>query len=165
MKSRPRKTFLATTVAVVLIMLGTDIGTQSAHTASPATYPNFLLSLPAARNGISLMQSYKSLERSMNILKNIPLPGPRIIRQISSFYKQEVRVFSNVQKNINALIVSRGVLEKQYQTLETQKELLLSRGRISQAQRVAVTQGQVYNKLNSLLGLVSAEKGLATPVR
>lgn len=101
----------------------------------------------------------------MNILKNIPLPGPRIIRQISSFYKQEVRVFSNVQKNINALIVSRGVLEKQYQTLETQKELLLSRGRISQAQRVAVTQGQVYNKLNSLLGLVSAEKGLATPVR
>jgi hypothetical protein len=152
-------------VAVAMMVLGSDARAQSASTASSQSYTSFLLGLPAAKAGIALMQSYKSLERSLIVLKNIPLPGPGIIRQISSLYNQETRVFANLQKNINALVVSRGVLVQQYQTLESKKESLLAKGKITQAQRVAIQQGQVVNHLNSLQGLVMAERGLATPAR
>jgi len=166
MMNRPRTALLSVTaVAVAMMVLGSDVRAQSVPTASPGNYASFLLGLPGAKTGISLMQSYKSLERSMIILKNIPLPGPRTIGQISALFNQETRVYSNLQKNINALVVSRGVLEGQYQALETKKESLLSKGKVSLAQRVAMKQGQVFNLLNGLQGLVLAERGLATPVR
>ena len=94
----------------------------ASHRVPKQNYTGFLLRLPAAKTGIALLQRYKSLEATSNILKHIPLPSPRITRQISSLYNQETRVYSNLQKNINALVASQGVLERQYLTLETQKE-------------------------------------------
>lgn len=152
-------------VTVAMMVLGSNAQAQSVPTATPDNFASFLLGLPAARTGISLMQRYKTLESTMNILKNIPLPSPRIVRQISSLYNQETTVYSSLQKNISALLVSRGVLGAQYQALETQKESLLAKGKVALAQRVAMKQGQVLNQLNGLQGLVLAERGLATPVR
>jgi len=111
------------------------------------------------------MQRYKSLEATSTILKHIPLPSPRITRQIASLYNQETRVYSNLQKNINALLASEVKLEKLYLALETQEEALLSKGKVSWARRVAVKEGQVISELNGVQGLVVAERGLATPVR
>jgi len=166
MMNRPRTALLSVTaVAVAMMVLGSDVRAQSVPTASPGNYASFLLGLPGAKNGISQMQRYKSLERNMIILKNIPLPGPGIIQQISSLYYQEKRVYSNLQKSINALVASRGVMEGQYQALETKKEGLLSKGKVALAQRVAIEQGQLFNELNGLKGLVSSERGCATPVR
>lgn len=166
MIKRPWTAFLSlTAVTIAMMVFGSDARAQSASTASSQTYANFLLELPAARTGIALTQRYKTLERSLVILENIPLPSPKILGQISSLTNQLARVYNNLQVNINALIASRGVLEGQYQALELKKESLLAEGKVSQAQRVAVKQGQVFNNLNSLQGLVLAEKGMATPVR
>jgi len=108
MINRPQTAFLSVTaLMVVTAVLGSDARAQSASTAPAQSYTSFLLGLPAARSGISLMQRYKTLERSLIILKNIPLPGPRTIGQISSLYNQLTKVYSNLQKNIKALVVSR----------------------------------------------------------
>jgi len=152
-------------VAVALMVLGSDARARSVSTASQQNYANFLLRLPEAKTGMSLMQTYMSLEWTRNILKNIPHPGPRIIQQIASLYNQETRVFTNLQKNIHALLATEVVLEGRYLALETQKEALLSKGKVLLAQRVAILQGQVFNVLNGVQGLVVVERGLATPVR
>ena len=172
MMNRLRTVFVSVTaVAVAMMVLGSNararsVATASRHpTASQQNYTVFLLRLPAAKTGIALLQRYKSLEATSNILKHIPLPSPRITRQIASLYNQETRVYSNLQKNINALVASQGVLQRQYLTLETQKEALLSRGRILAAKRVGLKAGQVANELYGLPVLISTERGIATPVR
>jgi len=166
MINRPRTAFVSVAaVAVSMIMLGSDARAKSGPAASPKNYMGFLLRLPDARTGMSLMQTYMSLEWTRNILKNIPHPGPRIIQQIACLYNQETRVFTNLQKNIHALLATEVVLEGRYLALETQKEALLSKGKVLLAQRVAILQGQVFNVLNGVQGLVVVERGLATPVR
>ena len=159
MMNRLRTAFVSVAaVAVSMIVLGSDARAKS-------NYASFLLGLPDVKTGISLMQTYKSQERTMNILTNIPLASPKITRQISSLYNQETRVYSNIQKNINALLATEVVLEGQYWALEIKKEKLLSKGKVGKAQGVVIQQGQVFNVLNGVQGLVGAERGLATPVR
>ena len=154
-----------TAVAVAMMVLGSNARAQSVSTASQQNYASFLLRLPEVKTGISLLQTYKYLERIRNILKNIPHPRPWITRQISTLYNLEIRVLTNLQKNLNALLAREVVLKGRYLALETRREALLSMGRVLLAQRVAIQQGQVLNVLNGVQGLVVAERGLATPVR
>jgi adhesin HecA-like repeat protein len=166
MINRPRTAFVSVAaVAVSMFVLGSDARAKSVPAASPKSFMSFLLRLPDARTGISLMQRLKTQERTSNILKHIPLPGPRQLQRIATLYNQEMSVFSNLRTNISALVADRGVLQQQYLALEAQKEALLSQGKISAAQRVGMKAGQVSNELNGLQGLILAEKGFATPVR
>ena len=166
MMNRQRTVLVSVTaVAVAMMVLGSNAQAQSVPTASPKNYVSFLRGLPEAKTGMSLMQRFTSLERTMNVLKHIPLPGPRIVRQMSSVHNQEMSVFSNIQKNINALLARWSVLQGRYQALENQKERCCAQGKVSLARRVAAQQGQVFNQLNGVQGLVSAERGVATPVR
>jgi len=166
MINRPRTAFVSVAaVAVSMFVLGSDARAKSVPSASPKSFMSFLLRLPDARTGISLMQRLKTQERTSNILKHIPLPGPRQLQRIATLYNQEMSVFSNLRTNISALVADRGVLQQQYLALEAQKEALLSQGKISAAQRVGMKAGQVSNELNGLQGLILAEKGFGTPVR
>jgi adhesin HecA-like repeat protein len=166
MINRPRTAFVSVAaVAVSMFVLGSDARAKSVPAASPKSFMSFLLRLPDARTGISLMQRLKTQERTSNILKHIPLPGPRQLQRIATLYNQEMSVFSNLRTNISALVADRGVLQQQYLALEAQKEALLSQGKISAAQRVGMKAGQVSNELNGLQGLILAEKGFGTPVR
>ena len=152
-------------VAVAMMVLGSNARAGSVSTASPQNYLSFLQGLTETHNGISLMQRYSSLDRTMNILKHIPLPGPRLVRQIATLYNQELMVFSNIQKNINALLATQAALQVQYQALQSQKEALLAAGRVNRARQVAMQQGQVYNVVHSVQSLIVAERGVATPTR
>ena len=74
-------------------------------------------------------------------------------------------VFSKLQTNISALVADGHMLSQQYVALETQKEALISQGRILAAKRVGMKAGQVANELYGLPVLISTERGIATPVR
>jgi hypothetical protein len=166
MISRPRTTLVsATAVALTLMLLGSSARAQSIPNPSPQSYLRFLSGLPEARNGMSLMQRYTTLERRINILQRIPQPGPRIVQQLATLFTQQTRVYANLQSSINALLARQAVLQRQYLSLQAQKEALLSAGRVNQARRVAIQQGQVSNVLNSVQRLVASERGVATPVR
>ena len=156
-----------TAVAVAMMVLGSNARAGSVSTASPQNYLSFLERLARGEitNGNSLMKGYSSLERTMNILENTRHPGPRLVRQIATLYNQELMVFSNIQKNLNALLATQTDLQGQYQALQSQKEALLAAGRVKQARSVAMQQGQVFNVLNSVQRLVVAERGVATPVQ
>ena len=118
--------------------------------AQPQNYYKFLMGLPETRNGVFLMQSYKAVDRTINYLLHIPLPGPRIVRQLASLSTQQTRIFSSIQNNINSLLARQAVLQKQYLSLQAQKESLLAAGRVSRARQVGMQQGNVFNVLNSV---------------
>ena len=99
------------------------------------------------------------------MLKNMPFPGARIVQQLASLYTQQVRVFTNIQNNINALLARQSVLQGKYQSLEAQKESLLAAGQVFRARQVSMQQSNVFNVLNSVERLVMTERGVATPVR
>jgi len=121
MINRPRTAFVSVAaVAVSMFVLGSDARAKSVPAASPKSFMSFLLRLPDARTGISLMQRLKTQERTSNILKHIPLPGPRQLQRIATLYNQEMSVFSNLRTNISALVADRGVLQQQYLALEAQ---------------------------------------------
>ncbi len=146
-----------TAVAVAMMVLGSNARAGSVSTASAQNYLRFLERLAEGEinNGTSLMQRYSSLERTMNrlenILKNIPHPGPRLVREIAAeiatVYKQETTVFASLQKNTNALLATQTDLQKQYQALPPKEKV------------------QVSNLLNSIHRVVVSERGVATPVR
>jgi len=165
MIKRPRTALLSVAaVAVATIVLGSDARAQAVPTA-PQAYLKFLRGLPSAANAISLLQRYYTLERNLNILTNIPYPGPRQLQRIATLYNQEVSVFSNIQNNIKALLTSEAVLHGKYLALQAQKEALLAAGRIFRAQQVAIQQGQTLNVMGSVQSLIVAERGVATPIR
>ena len=87
------------------------------------------------------MQRLTPWQRTMNILKHIPDPGPRIVRRIATLYTQETRVFVEIQNNINALLASAGRPARQYQPLETQKDAALGWPGLS-GSKVAMQQGK-----------------------
>ena len=116
-------------------------------------------------NGISLLQRYNSLARTLNILRHNLAPGPRQIQRIATLYNREMSVFSRIQNNINALLASEAVLQGKYLALQAQKEALLSAGRVFRARQVALQQGQVLNVENSVQRLIVTERGVATPTR
>jgi hypothetical protein len=185
-----------TAVAVTMMVLGSNAQAKSVvPTASQQKYLRFLQKLTqketkltqeemklaqrdmnlAQRDmnlGNSLMQKYSSLESAMNSLILNSHPSPRLNREIATLYNQELRVFSNIQQNINALRASEAVLQKQYQALGSQETADLSVGLVSLARSVAIEQSQVLNVETGVQGLVVAErgaprpeKGVATPVR
>jgi hypothetical protein len=172
MMNRLRTVFVSVTaVAVAMMVLGSNararsVATASRHpTASQQNYASFLLRLPDARTGMSLMQRLMTQETTRNILKHIPFPSPRQIQRIATLYNQEMSVFSKLQTNISALVADGHMLSQQYVALEAQKEALISQGRILAAKRVGMKAGQVANELYGLPVLISTERGIATPVR
>ena len=154
-----------TAVAVAMMVLGSNARAQSVSgararsvsnararsvsTASPQKYLRFLEKLAEGeiKTGTSLLQRYSSLESTINILENIPHQPPRLARkikaEIANDFKQESRVVASLQKNTNALLATQAEL----QALPPQEK------------------AQVSNLLNSIQGLVVAERGAATPVR
>jgi hypothetical protein len=160
-----RRTLVSLFAVTVAMMLGSSARAQSNPTAQPKNYYRFLMSLPETRNGVALMQRYGAVQRSINYLQHIPIPGPPIVRQLATLYSQRTRVFVNIQSNINALLARQTVLQKQYQSLEAQKEALLASGRVLRARQVAMQQGNVSNVLGSVQRQVVTERGVATPVR
>ena len=106
------------------------------------------------------------LERT---LKNIRHPSPGLVQRITTrentIYNQELMVFSNIKKEINVLLGTQTLLQGEYQALQSQKEALISAGRVYQARIVARQQGQVSNLENSVQRLIVAERGVATPTR
>ena len=146
-----------TAVAVTMMVLGSNAQAKSVSkararsvsTASQQNYLRFLEKLAKGeiKTGTSLVQRYSSLERTINILENIPHPPRRLARkiaaEIANDFKQESRVVASLQKNTNALLATQAKL----QALPPQEK------------------AQVSNLLNSIQGLVVAERGAATPVR
>src|SRR5208337_741090 len=135
-----------TAVAVAMMVLGSNARAQSVSTASPQDYLTFLQGLPEMKNGEPwtqglgslgneaakgefLMQEGQFLMQLLSILEMIP--------QTATLYNQELRVFSMIQNNINALLAIEAKLPPQ--AFETE--------------------------LNSIQALVVKERGVATPVR
>lgn len=165
MINRPRTALLGVVaVAVVTIVLGSNARAQAVPTA-PQAYLRFLLKLPSAANGIFLLQRYHTLERNLNILTNVPSPGAHQLQRIATLSNQEMMVFSAIQNNINALLMSEAVLQGKYLAQEAKIEALLAAGRVFQARQVAIQQGQTFNVINSVQTLIATERGVATPVR
>jgi hypothetical protein len=162
MMNRLRTAFVSVAaVAVTMMVLGSNAQAQSVSTASPQNYLSFLERLAQGEitSGDSLMQGYSSLERTMNVLentlRNTRHPSPGLVQEITTLeniiYNQELMVFSNIQNNIKALLGTEALLEVQYQVLQSQKDQKDAR--------------QVLNLLNSMQGLVVAERGAASPSR
>ena len=163
MKNVPRTTLLSVIAVAAAMLLGPDARAQSM--SPPKDYLKFLLGLPEANQGMSLMQRYSSVQRSINMLQHIPMPGPRIVSRLAALSSQEMKVFTSIQSNINALLARETVLQAKYQSLEGQKAALLAAGRIFQARQVGIQEGNVSNVLNSVQHLVVTERSVATPVR
>ena len=161
---RPRIALVSAMAVAVSMLLG-----STARAANPPAPPNnyyrFLMGLPEARTGITLMQMNNAIARNINFLQHVPMPGPQILNRVAILYSQQSRVFGNIQSNINALLASRATLQGKYQALGFQKESLLAAGRVFRAQQVAMQQGNTSNVLNSLEKLIATERGVATPVR
>ena len=106
-----------TAVAVAMMVLGSNARAKSVSTASPQKYLRFLerLAEREMENGTSLMQRLSSLESTLKRLENIPDPGPRLARRIATqektVYNKELMVFSEIQKNINALLATQADLQ------------------------------------------------------
>ncbi len=152
MINRPRTAFVSVaTIAVSMILLGSDARAKSASTASSQGYVRFLEKLAAGeiKKGKSLVQRSSSLERTMNRLESIPHPGPILARRIATqektTFNQELIVFSMIKQNTNALKATQTDLQA-----------------LSLPPR---EQAQVSNLLSSIQKVVVAEKGVATPVR
>jgi hypothetical protein len=152
MINRPRTAFVSVAaVAVSMIMLGSDARAKSKSntTASSQKYVRFLENLAKAelKTAPSLIRTSNSLERTMNSLESIPNPRPQLARRIASqekaIYKQELKVFSEIQNNTKALLATQTDL----QTLPPQE------------------RAQVSSLLTRIQGAVASEKGVATPVR
>ncbi len=161
MINRPRTALVSVFAVTAAMVLGSSAQAQSGAYVQPQDYYKFLTGLPETRNGISLMQRYKAVDRAINYLLHIPLPGPRIVRQLASLSTQQTRVYCN----INSLLARQAVLQKQYLSLQAQKESLLAAGRVFRARQVGMQQGNVFNVLNSVQRLVASERGVATPIR
>ncbi len=165
MINRPRTALLSVAaVAFATIVCGSSARAEAVHT-SPQSYLKFLLQLPSAATSMSLLQRFNTLERSLNILKSDPLPGPRQLQQIASLSAKQMGVYSSIQININALLTSAAVLQSKYLAQEAKIEALLAAGRVNQARQVAAQQAQTFNVMNSVQSLIVSERGLATPVR
>ncbi|MGB2607912.1 MAG: hypothetical protein WBC80_02985, partial [Isosphaeraceae bacterium] len=139
-------------VAVSMIVLGSDARAKSVPTESQQKYLRLLERLAEGeiKTGISLVQRYSSLERTINRLENVPHPRPRLAREIatdskqeSNDSKQESKVVASLQQNTKALLATKAEL----QALPPQEK------------------AQVSNLLNSIQRLVVEERGVATPVR
>jgi len=165
MINRPRKALLSVAaLAFATMVCGSSARAEAIHTTSQS-YLKFLLQLPSAANGMSLLRRYDTLERSLNILTNDPSPGPRQLQQIASLSAKQMGVYSSIQNNINALLTSAAVLQSKYLAQEAKIEALLAAGRVNQARQVAAQQAQTSNVMNSVQNLIVAERGVATPVR
>jgi len=161
----PRTTLLSVAaVAVATIVLGSDVRAQAVPT-SPQAYLRFLRKLPSAAKGISLLQRYNTLERTLNILTGVPSPGAHQLQRIASLSNQEMVVYSAIQNNINALLTSEAVLKSKYLAMQAQVAALLASGRVFQARQVAIQEGHTFNLMNSVQSMVASERGVATPVR
>ena len=138
-----------TAVAVSMMVLGSNARAKSVPTASQQKYLRFLerLAEREMENGTSLMQRLSSLESTLKRLENIPDPGPRLARRIATqektVYNKELMVFSEIQKNINALLATQADL----QALPPKEQKLVS------------------SLLKSIQTQVASEKGVATPTR
>ena len=101
MINRTRTAFVSVAaVAVSMFVLGSDARAKSVPAASPQKYVRYLQQLAKGdmKIGTSLMQRSNSLQSTMNRLKNIPQPGPRLAQRIATqektVYNQELTVFS-----------------------------------------------------------------------
>ncbi len=136
-------------VAVSMIVLGSDARAKSVPTKSQQKYLRFLerLAEREMENGTSLVQRLSSLESTLKRLENIPDPGPWLARRIATqektVYNKELMVFSEIQKNINALLATQADL----QALPPKEQKLVS------------------SLLKSIQTQVASEKGVATPTR
>jgi hypothetical protein len=163
MINRSRTAFVSV-ATVAMIVLGSNAQAKSAA-SEPQSYLKFLRQLPSAAKGLSLLERFSSLDRTLTILKHDPAPGPRQLKRIATLFNQETSVFSKIQNNINALLASEAKLQGKYMALELQKESLLAAGRVNRARQVAMQQGQVFNVENSVQSLIATERGVATPTR
>ena len=161
MINRPRTAFLSV-ATVAMIVLGSSAQARSVAPQAQS-YLKFLRQLPSAAKGLSLMQTYNTLQRELNVLRHNPAPGPRQLRRITTLFNQQTSVFSKIQNNINALLASEATLQVKYAAQQAQKESLLAAGRVFQARRIGAQQGQTLNILNSVARLVVTERGCATP--
>ena len=138
-----------TAVAVAMMVLGSNARAKSVPTKSQQEYLRFLerLAEREMENGTSLIQRLSSLESTLKRLENIPDPGPRLARRIATqekiVYNKELMVFSEIQKNINALLATQADL----QALPPKEQKLVS------------------SLLKSIQAQVASEKGVATPTR
>jgi hypothetical protein len=138
-----------TAVAVATMVLGSNARAKSVPTASQQKYLRLLerLAEREMENGTSLMQRLSSLESTLKRLENIPDPGPRLARRIATqektVYNKELMVFSEIQKNTNALLATQADL----QALPPKEQKLVS------------------SLLKSIQAQVASEKGVATPTR
>ena len=154
MINRPRTAFVSVAaVAVSMIVLGSDARAKSVPAASPQKYVRFLQQLAKGemKNGTSLMQRASSLERTMNRLKNIPNPGPRLARRIAT---QEKTVSS---KSRWSLLDPE---KHQRPSSDTGGPQALPPADLTPRQ-----QAQVSSLLSSIQAQVVSERGVATPTR
>ena len=123
MINRPRTALVSVTaVAVSMMVLGSNARAQSVPTASPQNYLRFLQRVARSNEtGISLMQRYSSLERTMNILKHIPHPGPRIVRQIATRLQSGDECLFQHPEQHQRPSGEQAVLQGQYQALQLRR--------------------------------------------
>ncbi len=164
MIKRPRTALVSVVaVAVATIVLGSDARAQVP--TEPQAYWKWLRGLPSVGNAISLLQTYSTLERNLNIWTIVPSPGAHQLQRIATLYNQEVSVYSKIQNNINALLTSEAVLQSKYLAQEAKWKALLAAGKRFQARQVAIQAGQTLNAENSVMLLIKLERGVATPTR
>jgi len=155
MINRSRTAFVSVaTVAVSMILLGSDARARSVSPAAPPqNYVRFLEMLASReiKTGNSLMGRLSSLEKRMNRLESIPQPGPRLARLIATqekiIFNQELIVFSMIHHNINSLLATQADLQALPLPLPPRE------------------QAQISKLLSSIQKVVVAEKGVATPVQ
>ena len=131
-----------TAVAVTMMVLGSNAQAQSVSTASPQNYLRFLQGLREMKKGdprtqrLSPEKEGKSLEKEgkslMQLLSGLEKKTPQTAR----LYKEEMWVFSRIQKNITALVAIEAELPP-----------------------------RAAKELKSIQTLVVKERGVATPLR
>ena len=140
-----------TAVAVAMMVLGSDARAKSVPTASQQKYLRFLerLAEREMENGTSLMQRLRlpgehSEKTGEHTRPGSPARPANCSTQEKTVYNKELMVFSEIQKNTNAL-------------LATQADL--------QALPPKEAEASVSSLLKSIQAQVASEKGVATPTR